>query len=246
MTATPAARPTGRRRRPGLRALVVLLVLVALVVGADRVAAWAVGRGTAEGLTAEGDDVVGAEVTIHGFPFLTQLAAGSLDRVTGSLDAGTFAGYRVSDVRFTASDVAPDAPYRARHARADGLLDYASVQSAVAQEVGSEVTLGPAPDDAAGAVGITLPVLGFDVTATAVPRVVDAGTLTVDVQSVTLAGATIDVADLPDALGRRLSDVRVPLELPEGLELRTVEVRPDGLRVGLEARDVALGALATS
>jgi hypothetical protein len=237
-----------------VRALVALLVLAAVLVGADRAAAWFAGNAGAQALETGGQGVTGADVAVHGFPFLTQLAAGSLDEVTGTLATGTFGGYELHDVRFAASDLQPRAPFHAAAARADGVLTYASVRKAVADQVGAEVQVAAADAgaDAAGgtdgALAVTFPttVLGatVDVGATAVPSVAGDSTVALDVRSVSVAGTRLDLDDLPGGIGDRLRTVEVPLDLPAGVALRSVAVAPDGLRIGLAAQDVDLQSLA--
>jgi hypothetical protein len=227
-----------------VRALVALLVLVVLLVAADRAAAWFAGNAGAQALETGGRGVTGAEVSVHGFPFLTQLAAGRLDDVTGTMATGTFGGYDLRDVRFAASDLEPRAPYHAAAARADGVLTYESVRRAAADQLGAEVHVAAAD----GALEITFPttVLGatVDVGATAVPSVGGDDAVALDVRSVTVAGARLDLDDLPGGIADRLQQVEVPLDLPAGVALRSVAVEPEGLRIGLAAQDVDLEPLA--
>jgi hypothetical protein len=232
-----------------VRALVALLVLVVLLVGADRVAAWFAENAAAEALETGGDGVSGVDVDVHGFPFLTQLAAGSLDEVTGTMAAGTFGGYELGDVRFAASGVEPRSPFHAATAQADGVLAYESVQQAVADQVGTDVDVSAADgaDDAGAlAVAFAATVLGVtvDVGATAVPSVADDTTVSLDVESVVVAGTRLGLDDLPGGLGDRLQQVDVPLDLPAGVALRSVAAEPGGLRVALAAQDVDLESLA--
>lgn len=81
----PTARPPARRCGRGLRALVItLVVLAALLVGADRVGLYIAER--AAGDTIQSSQHLGSRpsVDIAGFPFLTQLAAGKSDEITVS------------------------------------------------------------------------------------------------------------------------------------------------------------------
>ncbi|WP_425471237.1 LmeA family phospholipid-binding protein [Xylanimonas allomyrinae] len=83
-------------------------------MGADRAAAWVTGRGAAAAVALGGDDVSGARVDIHGFPFLTQLAAGRLTRVTGVLDSGSFGGWPCPTSTSTRGESAPAPRGRSR------------------------------------------------------------------------------------------------------------------------------------
>lgn len=215
-------------------------------MGVDRAAAWAVGRGVTTAVERGGSDVSGAEVTIHGFPFVTQLTDGSLDRVTATLGAGSFGGYAVSDVSVEARDVEPRSPWRTGRATADGVVAFDTLGAAVTEQLGAEVTVGPAPAEP-GAVTLAMPltVLGsaVDVAAVVLPDVVD-GALAAQVRAVTLGGVTVDVDTLPGGLADRLAGLRIPLRLPDGVTLVRARGEPDGLRLTLEGRDVALASLA--
>src|SRR5690606_1107694 len=81
-----AARPKGGGMR-GLRVVgVLLLILVALLVVADRAAAWAAERTVADKVASEladnGIDSAPPEVSIGGIPFLTQVGAGRFEEIT--------------------------------------------------------------------------------------------------------------------------------------------------------------------
>lgn len=63
------------------RVLVTVLVLVALLAVLDRVALWAAEHDVAERLQADAHLHGTPDVSIHGFPFLTQLVGGDYDDV---------------------------------------------------------------------------------------------------------------------------------------------------------------------
>lgn len=235
-----------RRRRPFgfVRALLAVAVATALLaLAADRALAWYFEQASESVIESEG--ARGARVTIHGFPFLTQLASGRIDRVTGHLDSGTFSGHPVGDVSVDARDVVPREPFVARTVRADGLLGLESLQGAVSAAVGTDVEVGRPPGGATakGALALTVPVSGVELTATVVPTAVDRSTLGIDVRELSLGGAPVAVDDLPGPVAGALGDIRVPLDLPEGVALAGASAEPGGLRIELDAVDVALGEL---
>ena len=235
------------RRRTGGALLVTLLLIVGLAVGADRVAAWGVARGVAHAVTVGGQDVHGAEVTIHGFPFLTQLARGSVDHATGSLGTGTFGGYQVSDVHLDARGLQPRAPWRVRTIKVDGLVSYATVAHVLSQQTGWDVRLAPAQGKP-GAVQATFPttILGasVDVGAVVTPQVTDGSTLTIHIESVSVGGVAVGIRQLPGGLGDALGNNSIPLTLPDGVTVTSVGVEPGGLRLHAEGQDVPLQSLA--
>lgn len=238
------------RRQGPLRVVRALLsaivVLGLLAVAADRALAWYFEQETEAAIESGG--ARGAQVTIHGFPFLTQLASGRIDRVTGQIDSGMFAGYDVADVSVDSRDVAPHDPFVAESVTAAALLGLGSLQDAMSEAVGADVQVEQASDGAAvdGALVLTLPVAGLDLTATVTPTATDGSTLGVDVHEVSLGGASVAVDALPSVVADVLTGIRVPLDLPHGVTLTGASVEPGGLRLELDAVDVALADLATT
>ncbi|ACZ29127.1 hypothetical protein Xcel_0086 [Xylanimonas cellulosilytica DSM 15894] len=221
-------------------------LLALLAVGADRGAAWATSESVTAAVERGGTDVVDADVQIHGFPFLTQLAAGSLERVTASLERGSFGGYGVSDVSIDARGVRPRSPWTTRQASADGVVAFDTIAAVMSERLGTDVTMGPAPGDpGAITLGTSVTVLGaaVDVSAVVLPDVVD-GELAVQVRGVSVGGADVAVDALPGGLGDRLSGLRIPLDLPDGITLVGARGETDGVRLTIDARDVALDAVA--
>jgi hypothetical protein len=225
----------------GARAWVASAVALAALAGGgyagDR---WALGQAEdrfAEQVRTGIDGVTGRpDVAIAGFPFLTQLAAGSLEDVTVDVATASLAGVDLQDVDLRARGVSTSAPYRADRAEVRGTLTTATLERLVAERTDADVDL--AVDG--GRLTATLQVLRADVTAELVPTA-QGDAIAVDVARVTLAGAVIDVDDLPGAVASRLHGLTVPVEgLPEGLALTDVVVQGDGLRVTATGDDVVL------
>jgi hypothetical protein len=225
----------------GARAVVAGTVALAALLGgtylADR---WAHGQAEDRFAAAVRTGVEGATgepaVEIAGFPFLTQLASGSLDDVMVDVDSATFAGVPLHDVDLRARGVSTSAPYRADRAVVHGSLTTADLERLVAERTDADVDLAVADDRLTA----TLQVLRADVTAELVPAA-QGDAIAVDVVRVTLGGAVIDVEDLPRAVAGRLQDLTVPVEgLPAGLALTDVAVQGDGLRVTATGTDVVL------
>lgn len=217
--------------------VIVVLVLGAGAVVADRVLEHRTEQQIAEAIKANVDGVQGEpQVQIAGFPFLTQLAAGSLDHVTGTIDAANLSGVTAQDITFDGRDVSTSRPYTVGDATVAATLPTASIEQLVDQRTGLTVQL----TSSGGAMRASGNVLGLPLTADLVPGV-QGGQLVVDLQRVTVGGATISVADLPSAISKRLSDVTIPVTgLPKGLALSQAVVVDDGLRLTATGRDVAL------
>ncbi|ROT31888.1 DUF2993 domain-containing protein [Micromonospora sp. HM5-17] len=252
-------RPRRRRGRRLLVALaVVVLVLGALLAVADRVAAGVAGRVIADRvdqeLTRRDVQSTAPEVTVGGFPFLTQVVNGRYDSIRIVLHdvrgpAGN-GGVTVSVPEATVDARGVDAPLDAlRSGRADivaetvqgtcivaydsvvKLIDHPGVQ--LAEEGGNLVVTAP----------VEVPIINQRLTVRGNARLTPEG----DDVLITFSDLTAD--DLPDnpavrsfveAFAEQLT-VRLPLPvLPFPVEVTEIRPLPEGLRISGTARDVAL------
>ncbi|MFY1696252.1 MULTISPECIES: DUF2993 domain-containing protein [unclassified Solwaraspora] len=254
----PRSRP---RRRTGRRLLVVAAVLlvilgIALVV-ADRVAVAYAERAVTDQIrqqiAAQNIESSEPDVSIGGFPFLTQVLAGDYRSISIVL-RDVSAPVNGNSVRLPTLDV--DA--RGVQASLDtlrtgqGEVVAETVQGEATVAYGSVVTLIDQPgvelSERDGQLAVTAPVeiLGQQVVLT--------GTADLEVADgqVLLRFANLDAEGLPgddaargfvDAYAQQLS-IAVPLpELPFQLDLQQVHVTPAGLVVTATAQDVPLSAL---
>jgi len=214
--------------------MVVLIVLAAVGVGGDRLAARLVADEAERRLVAEG--FIRPTVEMHGFPFLTQLAARTFTRVTVTSEGLEAGQGRASDVRAELNEVrTPQAgPVRIGSLAATGTVPYDVVE----QAVGSlGLAAGPA-----GQVEVTRTVevagQSFDVVAPA--RVQASGTrLRIVPTDLQVAG----VPALTDRLRALLAD-RVALvydipDLPDGVQVEAVTATPAGFQVRATGREVS-------
>lgn len=222
-----------------MRWLIALVVLLALLVGADRLAEQVAEDRVAEQLraTLTGEPTV----EIGGFPFLTQAARGRYSdiRVTGELDA-PFTGF---DASLFGVEVSPGAALSGDVdsvpvGRADGTVVVPYTELAQRFPGGSvQVT---AENDNLRVTG-TVTILGQPLTASALERVtVEQGRrVRTEVLDVTVEGLP-DAGPVRDAVVAALRlDAQLP-ELPYALELTDVTVAPDGLRLSASATDVVV------
>jgi hypothetical protein len=221
------------------RLLVALVVVLGLLLVADRVGAAVAADAVASQVQASTRLASEPEVEIDGFPFLTQALAGRYGEVTvqardvpageltlSRLDA-TLSGVQVPLSQALSGSVTR-VPVAGVTARALVAYDELSRRSG-----DRRLTVAPAGDRVR--VTGSAQVLGRTVTATAVSRieVVD-GALLVTAESYTVGDAAADDL-LTRALGGRL-DLRIPVTgLPYGLQLTAVDVRDDGVSVRAHA-----------
>ncbi|WP_170297368.1 LmeA family phospholipid-binding protein [Georgenia thermotolerans] len=218
--------------------LLTLVLLVAVAVVADRVAAGVAERAAAKEVTRQVDVAGTPDVTIAGFPFLTQLVARDLDDVRVRAEGMGTEGVELGDVDIRAHGVGLAEPLTARTVRLTGTLRQPDLQRLVEQATGMTLTVDTGTD------GVTLgtTVLGQPLEVLAVPQVSD-GTLRFTPASITLGDKTVDPGAVRALLGANLLDVAVPLgDLPLGMTLADVAPRDDGVRVTLTGEGVALPA----
>ena len=227
------------------RLTITLVVLLALLVVADRVGAEVASRAVATQVAAEAGLRTSPEVEIGGFPFLTQALAGRYDEVTVRADDVPAGEVTLARLDATLSGVevplgqaisgAVDAvPVRGVEAQA--LLGYAELTRRSGDR---QLSVAPAGDK----VRVTgmVQVLGRTLSATAVSRVeVVEGELLVTAEKYEVGNAGVDRA-LTRALGDRL-DLRVPVEgLPYGLRVTGVRIADAGVTVLATAGPTVLG-----
>lgn len=230
------------RRRVGC--LVGLVLAVVLLVGgtlfADRVTHSIAQDVAADALRSQLDATGNADVEIQGFPFLTQLAAGTLDDVRLRADAATLRGMALVGLDATARRVAVHEPRGAESVVVTGTVPIATLESLLRERTGWDLTVTVdgttlvAGGDVRGApasVGLTMAAAGVD-------------GLTMTITSASIGGLAVDAAALPDSLGSRLTDIRGLTErLPGSASITAATVQPDGLHVTVELADVTLADL---
>jgi hypothetical protein len=224
-------------RGAAIGVLTTCVVLVAGAFVADRVAESSAEKQVVAAIE-ENLDVVGTPtVELGGFPFLTQVLAGSIENVTGQVDGVNLDGINATDVTFDGQDVSTSEPYTVGTATISATLPTASIQQIVADRSDLEITVS-VDEDVLTVGGKVLG--GMTISAKLVPRVED-GSLLVSVDDVYFGWLAVSVEDLPKWIGNRLTDIEIPVEgLPEGLVLTDAIVVEDGVRITADGTDVVL------
>src|SRR5688500_10044699 len=221
--------------------LVCLSRIGGIAIAGARLAAGLAADEAERRLVEEG--FTGPSVTMHGFPFLTQLAARTFDRVTvraDSLDAGD-GNARAVSAELTDVHAPQSGPVQVAALTASGTVPYDVVSRAVGSPA---LQLAPAPG---GEVEVTRTVevagQSFDVVARA--RVQARGT------RLSIMPTDLQVAGLP-SLDERLSALiseRVALvydipDLPYGVKVEKVTATDGGFVVQVSGRDLSVSVSA--
>ncbi|MFF8746076.1 DUF2993 domain-containing protein [Streptomyces californicus] len=227
-----------------MRALRILLVLVVLLGGlflaVDRAAVYFAESEAEDRVAMSADGAPSTEISIKGFPFLTQVAASRLDRVdlelTGMETSAGGRTVRVSEVRAQLHDVKLGSGYRtATAARATGtaLVTYKDLTAAASDGVVVEYG-GKGKAKVTG----TVEILGRPISRSVLSTVTRADGRTVKVRADKVPGEGIPgVEDLI----RKRTDFEGDVDgLPKGLELQEVEVTEKGLEITVTGSNVSL------
>jgi hypothetical protein len=222
-----------------VKKVVWLLVLVALLVGADRVAAVVAGRVVAGQLQSAGELSVKPSVSFGGFPFLTQAVRGRYSAVEVSASDVAAGGERLSqfDADLAGLRLPLSAALSGNVARVpvDGVdarvvLSYADLQRRLRDR---RLALAAGPSGLLRVTG-TVRVLGRDVSAAALSSVRLSGT------SVVVTAQRFEGGGISVPLGNRLDfTVRIG-KLPYGLALSGVRVTPGGIEATARGRNTVL------
>ncbi len=223
------------------KVLIVLIVLVVVLVVADRISVYVAQRKVANRLAATYSLSSAPAVTIRGFPFLTQVVAGSYRRVDVAVNTVDQNGVRLQDLRARLDGVhaplrqlvgnGPARQITADHAAATALIPFATVQ----QRLPAGIRLGSDGgrlrlSGSLGYEGLQVPVsaaVSLQVTRHAIEAVP---------RNITVGG-TLPIP--PTLLGSRLA-VALPVhELPMRLQVTGVKVTASGFEVSASARGVA-------
>jgi hypothetical protein len=220
------------------RLLIGVLVLIGLLVAADRIGVVVAEHAVAKTVQHSQHLAHEPDVDIAGFPFLTQLIAGSFGKITlhdhDVIAAQGKRRLRLTTVTVTLHDVSVARDLHsatAAHTTATALVSYADLSAALG------VTARYAGDGRVRTHASTT-VLGqkFGGTVTVRPVARD-GRLAFDSAHVTVGGVS-----LPDAASQALADVfGAPLSLagmPYGLSVRSVSAASGGVTLGLTARNL--------
>jgi hypothetical protein len=238
--------PSRRARRPrrrGLGWLIALVVVIVVLVGADFVA-----RAVAENVAAtqfqkQGNLTNKPDVTIEGFPFLTQVAGKNFSDIKVSA-----ANEKEGPVTITSIDATATGVHLNSYSFNSGeignisgtlLIDFASLGNTLTNQI--------------GALGTLLNGAGLDLTAAGPTEVKASMNLLVTTGSATwrvsrlspteLNIALVGSSGLPSSLLSSIQNVDIPIpKLPLGLTIDSVRVSPSGVIGTISGSNVPFGS----
>lgn len=224
-----------------MRRLVWTLVVLAVVAGGAYLADTLLRREAEDRVAAEVQQAIpgveqAPEVTIEGFPFLTQVAAGELQSVRLTAPAATVEGLRLEDVVVRLHGVTTASPYTAETAEMTALVTPDAAEAALGlADLDLEVRDGELLATAS-ALGLPLEVA---MTATA-----EGHEITVDVEAFLLGGFRVESTELPAGLTDQLQGLRFGISgLPADMSLTGVTVVDDGLELSAAGSNLTLSAV---
>ncbi|MER5551259.1 DUF2993 domain-containing protein [Streptomyces sp. NPDC002793] len=222
--------------------LIIAVVLGGVFVALDRAAVY-FAESEAEGRIAFGGAETGStDVSIKGFPFLTQVAGSEFDRVDVTVKdiRASAAGreIRISEIQAQLRQVTLGAGYTsATAARATGsaVIPYAALTEAADEDV----TVAYGGDGKVKVTGtVRIPVLEQTVTRSVLSTVtlVDGDTVRVRADEVPGEG----VPGLEGMVRKKTDFERAIGGLPDGLKLEKIEATPGGLEISMTGADIRL------
>ena len=221
-------------RRGAVAGVVTVVILAGGAVAVDVIARDRAEERIAEEVAIELGLEDSPEVTVGGTVFLPQVAGGSISHVRVEAESATLASLPMVDLVLELEGVSASEPYTAELADFTGIVPLDAVREL------NDAELDISIEDGAVVVGAEL--LGFPVEATVTP-VADGRAVVATVESLRLAGITVELSELSESLAQSLTEIRVPIDgLPEGMELTEVIVVDDGFFVTARGADVTLSS----
>ncbi|MGC5345731.1 DUF2993 domain-containing protein [Streptomyces sp. DT24] len=225
----------------GLRILLIIVVILGgLFVAADRAAVYFAESEIKDRIQISGGSTESKDVSIKGFPFLTQVVSGGLDEVEVDLKgvSTTTSGHptRISTMKIQLHDVKLANGFTsATAARATGkaVISYEDLTKAADEEV-SVAYGGNGKVKVTGTVAVMDRPVSRSVLSTV--TLADGNVIRVHADKVPGEG----IPGLEDLVRSKSDFNRTISGLPSGLNLEKVEVTPEGLEVSVSGTDVRL------
>jgi hypothetical protein len=225
------------------RLLVAVIALIVLVIAVDRVAKVVVERQVASRIEDTYNLSERPQLTVHGFPFLTQVLRRELNRVDVQADGVTIEDAQGLDIDLTLRDVGLLEGYRGRAGELDGTVEvpYGDLVRLARRSGATAFGLSYGGDPGTIAVRSTIAGPGGDVDVVAFGAIRLAGSrLTMRPSRVEIDGQPADPVITELARDQLALDVKVP-RIPGAVTLESLHAAKGGLRIGIAGRNVSVG-----
>ena len=240
----PPGQPGRRRRGHGLRnTIIALLVLIVVLVAADRLAAFYVQGRIASQIQDQGFSSK-PSVSIKGFPFLTQLIGRHFQDIQISSRKVKAGPVEIQDINAELSDVHLNSGFSGgtvSHLSGAGVIPFGSLSNAIGSLAG-----GGQLGQLVGAAGLTLKPAGSHkvkasinllISGSATWRIIRVSGTEIRVHLVSSSGG------IPGALLSSIRNISVPIpKLPLGMKIQGVTVTTAGISVRVSGSQVAFGS----
>lgn len=227
-------RRTSRRTKLIIAAIIIVLTLLIGAIAADRIVDFTTERRIEQSLTDYGE----ADVSVEGFPVLTQMAGGKLDSVHVTAAKARYENVDFTNVDARLYDVPVDTSRPVGTVEASAVLPLTTLDSLAAEHTSLPEGMSFTTDG--GQLYLKGSLLGQDLLIGIDPQA-DSRQAVVNATTIRLGSAEVDVASLPGFLTSAISDIVIDLDfLPAGLELTDIEAIDAGLKVSLHGTGVSL------
>ncbi len=236
--------PQGRRRGGhGLRnTIIALLVLIVVLVAIDRLAAFYVQGRIASQIQDEGFSSK-PDVSIKGFPFLTQVIGRHFQDIQISSRKVKAGPVEIQNINAQLSNVQLNSGFSGGtvgHLSGAGVIAFGSLSNAIGSLAGGQL------GSLVGAAGLTLKPVGSHKVKASINLLVTSGSATWRITRV--SGTEIKVhlvssSGLPGGLLNSIRNISVPIpKLPLGMKIQSVTVTSAGISVRVTGNQVAFGS----
>jgi hypothetical protein len=231
-----------RRRRPWRTVIVVLIVLLGLLVAADFAARAFAQNKMASEIQQQGFPKK-PDVSINGFPFLTQVISRDFKNIQLSSDNITEGPLLIQSINATMTGVHVNSSFQSGtvdHLHGTATVTFPALANAMTSQagaLGSLVSSGLTLSDAGNnEVKASLDLLGGLASGTAVWKVTRTGHNDIHVHLVSATG-------LGSAATSGITDINIPLPaLPMGMTIQSIAVTPTGLVAVVTGQNVSFGS----
>ncbi len=233
----------GPRRGHALRnTIIVVVALLVVLVALDRLAVFFVQGKIASEIQDQGFPSK-PDVSVHGFPFLTQVISRHFQDVQISSKPVKEGPVVIKSINANMSDVRMNAGYSSGtvgHLSGHGVITFGSLSNALGSVVGGDLS------SLIGNAGLTLKPVGKHEVKASIDVLVASGSATWRITRVNgrkIRVRLISSNGLPSDLLDSVRDISVPVpQLPLGMKIQSVIVTPDGISIRVIGNHVAFGS----